>query len=390
MADGTSDTSVTVMSAEQVTQLITAITTSIGDLKTALVSELSTIKTNLATTNTKLDNLKTQMSSGTTVDFSSVTTALNSIKNQINTSVDAVNIKLEGIQSQINSNVTSLTTSLTGVGTKVETVATKVEAVADELKVDITPSNLNLEYGSKTGVKSIAFVEASKHVLTLKRIKEAREDDESSSDDGGDSGSSSQDPAESEEAAAVNEEVRQNATEVFDELVGYEFSVTEDERITFKTKADFESSRTGLSFDYTRMYYENALDIVENTKVNEYALLVFESLVKTSEKSGENDVKRMKSWVDRKVVQTVVITTNTISSACIVYFPTQESYDALDTETYKSEKDAMDAIVKKYQEIMEDTYKGIAFVPVESIERGITLEEYRTKAKNITPTCEYT
>lgn len=386
MADETSDTSVTVMSAEQVTQLITAITTSIDGLKTALVSELSTIKTNLATTNTKLDNLKTQMSSGTTVDFSSITTALNNIKTQINTSVDAVNTKLEGIQTQINSNVTSLTTSLTGVGTKVETVATQVEAVADELKVDITPSNLNLEYGSKTGVKSIAFVEASKHVLTLKRIKEAN-DDESSDDSGSDS---SQDPAESEEAAAVNEEIRQNATEVFDELVGYEFGVTEDERITFKTKADFESSRTGLSFDYTRMYYENVLDIVDNTEVNEYALLVFESLVKTSEKSGENDVKRMKSWVDRKVVQTVVITTNTISGACIVYFPTQESYDALDTETYKSEKDAMDAIVKKYQEIMEDTYKGIAFVPVESIERGITLEEYRTKAKNITPTCEYT
>ena len=325
----TSDTStgsmVTVMSDEQVTQLITALTESINGLKTAVVAELATIKTNLGTTNTKLDNLKTA-----------------------------------------------------------------VDALAAKLEIDITPSNLNLEYASKTGVRNIAFIEASKHVLNLKRLKEYREDEESSSDDGGDSGSSSQDPAESEEAAAVNEEVRQNATEVFDELVGYEFGVTEDERITFKTKADFESSRTGLSFDYTRMYYENALDTVENTKVNEYALLVFESLVKTSEKSGENDVKRMKSWVDRKVVQTVVITTNTISGACIVYFPTQDSYDALDTETYKSEKDAMDAIVKKYQGIMEDTYKGIAFVPVESIERGITLEEYRTKAKNITPTCEYT
>ena len=98
----------------------------------------------------------------------------------------------------------------------------------------------------------------------------------------------------------------------------------------------------------------------------------------------------MKNWVDRKVIQTVVLTTNTLSGACIVYFPTQDSYEALDTETYKTEKDAMDAIVKKYQEIIEDQYKGIAFIPVKDIEPGVTLEEYRTAAKNITPTCEYT
>ena len=380
MADTTTDTSVTVMSAEQVTQLITAITTSLSELKTAVVAELSSIKTNI-------DAVKTQLQS----DTANLSTAIGSVKSQIGTSSNAIVSKIEETNTHLNNLKTSLTTNTASITDAIDisaaTVLGGIAEVSDRLEVDVTPSNLNLEYGSVTGKKSIAFVEASRHVLTLKRIKEANEE----SEDSGDSGSgSTPDSSESEEATEVNEEIRQNAAEVFENLVAYEFGVTEDERITFKTQEDFEASRTGLSFDYTRMYYENALDVVENTEVKEYALLVFDSLVKTSEKSGENDVKRMKSWVDRKVVQTVVITTNTISGACIVYFPTQESYDALDTETYKSEKDAMDAIVKKYQEIMEDTYKGIAFVPVESIERGITLEEYRTKAKNITPTCEYT
>lgn len=380
MADTTTDTSVTVMSAEQVTQLITAITTSLSELKTAVVAELSSIKTNI-------DAVKTQLQS----DTANLSTAIGSVKSQIGTSSNAIVSKIEETNTNLNNLKTSLTTNTASVTNAIEisaaTVLGGITEVSDHLEVDITPSNLNLEYGSATGKKSIAFVEASRHVLTLKRVKEANEEGE----DSGDSGSgSTPGSSESEEAAEVNEEIRQNAAEVFENLVAYEFGVTEDERITFKTQEDFEASRTGLSFDYTRMYYENALDVVENTEVKEYALLVFDSLVKTSEKSGENDVKRMKSWIDRKVVQTVVITTNTISGACIIYFPTQESYDALDTETYKSEKDAMDAIVKKYQEIMEDTYKGIAFVPVESIERGITLEEYRTKAKNITPACEYT
>lgn len=362
MADTTTDTSVTVMSAEQVTQLITAITTSLSELKTAVVAELASIKTNIA-------EVKTQLQTGS---------------NAIVSKIEETNTNLNNLKTSLTTNTASITDA---IDISAATVLGGIAEVSDHLEVDITPSNLNLEYGSATGKKSIAFVEASRHVLTLKRIKEANEEGEDSGDSGSDS---TPDSSESEEAAEVNEEIRQNASEVFENLVAYEFGVTEDERITFKTQEDFEASRTGLSFDYTRMYYENALDVVENTEVKEYALLVFDSLVKTSEKSGENDVKRMKSWVDRKVVQTVVITTNTISGACIVYFPTQESYDALDTETYKSEKDAMDAIVKKYQEIMEDTYKGIAFVPVESIERGITLEEYRTKAKNITPTCEYT
>lgn len=374
MADDTSTTStteVTVMSAEQVSELITAITTSLAEIKTAVVSELSSIKTNITA-------IKTQLQT----DTNNLAAAIGTIKTQIETSantvatkIDTTNTKLNDLKTSLNSNTTSFVNAIGNV--------------ADKLEVDITPSNLNLEYESKTGVKSIAFVEASKHVLTLKRIKEANEDD-GSSDDGGDSGSSSQDPAESEEAAAVNEEVRQNATEVFEELVGYEFGVTDGERITFKTSEDFAESRTGLSFDYTRMFYTNSVGVVDDTEVNEYALLVFDSLVKTSEKSGENGVQRMKNWVDRKVIQTVVLTTNTLSGACIVYFPTQDSYEALDTETYKTEKDAMDAIVKKYQEIIEDQYKGIAFIPVKDIEPGVTLEEYRTAAKNITPTCEYT
>ena len=177
---------------------------------------------------------------------------------------------------------------------------------------------------------------------------------------------------------------------MFGDLTGYDFGVTDGERITFKTPGDFEESRVGLPFDYTRMFYTNIVDVVDNTEVNEYAILLFDSLVKTSEKSGENEVQRMKNWIDRKIIQTVVLVTNTLSGSCMVYFPTQDSYDALDTETYKTEKDATDAIVKKYQEIIEDQYKGISFIPVKDIGPGITLEEYRMAAKNITPTCEYT
>ena len=392
-------TEVVVMEAAQVTQLINAIVTAIGDLGTTLSTQLTAINTNLGTLNTNLNALKTQLNSditalgstvstssaGSRTDVSGIVNAISDFKDEFETSLATVNTKLENLKTQITSHSTNLTSSLTGLGTKVETVGSKLEC-------DVDPSGLYLTYGSRTGVKSIAYIAASRHVLNLKKVKE--EEDGDSGDDSG-SDSSSQDPDIDD---AINQAVRESATTLFEDYATYEFGVTEDERMMFKTQEEFDASRKGLAFDYTRMYHDSFFETVDDETVNkiegteptEYALLVFESLVKTSEKAGENDVKRMKNWVDRKVIQTVVITKNTSNNTCLVYFPTQDSYDALDTETYKSEKDAMDAIVKKYQETLDDKYKGIAFIPAGSIERGITLEEYRTRAKNITPTCEYT
>lgn len=376
----TTSTEVTVMSADQVSELITAITTSLSELKTAVVAELSSIKTNIAA-------IKTQLQSDTT----NLSTAIGSVKSQIGTSSNAIVSKIEETNTNLNNLKTSLTTNTASITDAIEMSAAMILGgiadVNDNLEVDITPSNLNLEYESKTGVKSIAYIVASDHVNALKRIKEAEESTATDEDASGDSDAPGDDDSN---ADAVNTLIRENAEEVFGDLAGYDFGVTDGERITFKTETDFAESRIGLPFDYTRLFYTNTVDVVDGTEVDEYALLIFDSLVKTSGKAGESEVQRMKNWIDRKIVQTVVLTTNTLSGSCIVYFPTQDGYDALDTETYKSEKDAMDAIVKKYQEIIEDQYKGIAFIPVKDIEQGITLEEYRTAVKNITPTCEYT
>lgn len=369
-----SSSEVTVMSAEQVTELITAITGAIGELKTAIVTELTAIKTQLNTStnslSTSINNVKAQIATSGT---------------NISTAITVTNTKLDDIKNEWSVNTDTISTAITGVSDAAMTIGSKLE-------IDITPSNLNLEYNSKTGVRTLAYIEASEHVLTLKRLKEAAE--ESS---GGSSGSGSTpgtgsdaDSGESTEATTITEDVRENAVEIFDELVGYEFNVTDGERISFKTPESFEESRIGLSFDFTRHYYTESVDVVDNTEVTEYALLVFESLIKTSGVTGSADVNRMKTWVDLKNIQTVVITKNAVSESCTVYFPTQERFDGLEEELYKNEKDAMDAIVAKYQALIEDSYKGIAFIPVKDIEPGITLEEYRTAAKNITPTCEYT
>lgn len=369
-----SSSEVTVMSAEQVTELITAITGAIGELKTAIVTELTAIKTQLNTStnslSTSINNVKAQIATSGT---------------NISTAITVTNTKLEDIKNEWSVNTDTISAAITGVSDAAMTIGSKLE-------IDITPSNLNLEYNSKTGVRTLAYIEASEHVLTLKRLKEAAE--ESS---GGSSGSGSTpgtgsdaDSGESTEATTITEDVRENAVEIFDELVGYEFNVTDGERISFKTPEAFEESRIGLSFDFTHHYYTESVDVVDNTEVTEYALLVFESLIKTSGVTGSADVNRMKTWVDLKNIQTVVITKNAISESCTVYFPTQERFDGLEEELYKNEKDAMDAIVAKYQALIEDSYKGIAFIPVKDIEPGITLEEYRTAAKNITPTCEYT
>ena len=369
-----SSSEVTVMSAEQVTELITSITGAIGELKTAIVTELAAIKTQLNTStnslSTSINNVKAQIATSGT---------------NISTAITVTNTKLDDIKNEWSVNTDTISTAITGV-------SDAAMAIGSKLEIDITPSNLNLEYNSKTGVRTLAYIEASEHVLTLKRLKEAAE--ESS---GGSSGSGSTpetgsdaDSGESTEATTITEDVRENAVEIFDELVGYEFNVTDGERISFKTPESFEESRIGLSFDFTRHYYTESVDIVDNTEVTEYALLVFESLIKTSGVTGSADVNRMKTWVDLKNIQTVVITKNTVSESCTVYFPTQERFDGLEEELYKNEKDAMDAIVAKYQALIEDSYKGIAFIPVKDIEPGITLEEYRTAAKNITPTCEYT
>lgn len=369
-----SSSEVTVMSVEQVTELITAITGAIGELKTAIVTELTAIKTQLNTStnslSTSINNVKAQIATSGT---------------NISTAITVTNTKLDDIKNEWSVNTDTISTAITGVSDAAMTIGSKLE-------IDITPSNLNLEYNSKTGVRTLAYIEASEHVLTLKRLKEAAE--ESS---GGSSGSGSTpgtgsdaDSGESTEATTITEDVRENAVEIFDELVGYEFNVTDGERISFKTPESFEESRIGLSFDFTRHYYTESVDVVDNTEVTEYALLVFESLIKTSGVTGSADVNRMKTWVDLKNIQTVVITKNAVSESCTVYFPTQERFDGLEEELYKNEKDAMDAIVAKYQALIEDSYKGIAFIPVKDIEPGITLEEYRTAAKNITPTCEYT
>ena len=369
-----SSSEVTVMSVEQVTELITAITGAIGELKTAIVTELAAIKTQLNTStnslSTSINNVKAQIATSGT---------------NISTAITVTNTKLDDIKNEWSVNTDTISTAITGV-------SDAAMAIGSKLEIDITPSNLNLEYNSKTGVRTLAYIEASEHVLMLKRLKEAAE--ESS---GGSSGSGSTpgtgsdaDSGESTEATTITEDVRENAVEIFDELVGYEFNVTDGERISFKTPESFEESRIGLSFDFTRHYYTESVDVVNNTEVTEYALLVFESLIKTSGVTGSADVNRMKTWVDLKNIQTVVITKNAVSESCTVYFPTQERFDGLEEELYKNEKDAMDAIVAKYQALIEDSYKGIAFIPVKDIEPGITLEEYRTAAKNITPTCEYT
>lgn len=280
--------------------------------------------------------------------------------------------------------ISSIVSALNSIETKIETMANRIEAIAGKLEADITPSALNLEYGSQTGVKSIAYILASNSVSTLKRAYENNTDTDEETENG-----ESDQGEESAESTTVIENVRSLALSNFEELSTYEFDITEDERISFKTQESFESSRKGLAFDYTRLYYNNTNNVVENTKTDEYALLVFDSHVKTSGKTGSTDINRMKTWIDYKQIQTVVIITNTISNKCIVYFPTQEKFNELDPETYKSEKEAMDSIVIKYQDMIGDKYKGIAFVPVSSIEQGITLEEYRIAAKNITPSCEY-
>lgn len=379
MADSTTTTTsteVTVMSADQVTQLITAITGSLTELKTAVVTELTSIKTSI-------DGVKTQLQTSAT-DLSAT---IGSVKTQIETSANAIASKIDASNTKLESLKTTITSHGTTVADSVDGLADGISDISSNLKVDVTTNTLNLEHDTKTGVKSLAYIEASAHALNLKRIKEAEEEMNGTSpeESSGDSGSEPE-----PDTSSVIDDVQDNAAEVFGELVGYEFNVTEDERITFKTPADFEESRIGLAFDYTRYFYEKAVDVVDNTEVKEYALLVFESYMKTSGDLGSTAIQRMKTWVDLKLIQTVVFTKDTESGKVVVYFPTQDKFDALDTEIYKNEKAAQDAVVKKYQGIINDQYKGIAFIPVDTIEPGITLEEYRTAAKNITPTCEYT
>jgi hypothetical protein len=101
-------------------------------------------------------------------------------------------------------------------------------------------------------------------------------------------------------------------------------------------------------------------------------------------------VNKAKAWDDVKITQTTVFVENNIDKTVRVYMPSKDNFSSLDSQRYKDSKTAMDSVSQKYVETLNSQFKGIAFIPVESIKQDITLEEYREAAKNITPVCEYT
>lgn len=275
---------------------------------------------------------------------------------------------------------------LTDINTSVGTLTD----IKNQLEIDITDKeNLNLKYGTKDGVRSIGYILASAHELNLLKIKKA-EDEESSGNDDGSGDSDEGGEVDQEQAKGVSESIASTSKEVLDEIVGYECDVTEGERIQFKSDSDFVSSHIGLPFDYTRHYVTKFKEAaVENTEATEYALLVYDTALKTSIADGSSSVNKVKSWDDVKIIQTIVIVENKVDKSAHVYMPSKDNFTAIDGEKYKDVQAAMDSSAQKYLENFETQFKGISIIPVGSIEPGITLEEYRTAVKNIKPACEY-
>ena len=419
----TTSTTVEVMSSDQVTNLINSIVTAIGELKTALVDSNALIKVRLDAIDSRLNDIGIailQLQNATVDAIGGVKgeiTDINTTLTTANTHHEAISTKLNGID-ELDTQVSIVATNTGNIATYLKTYLPPVAEIAPEIaahavvvgtlkscfETDISVSNLNLEYNSKSGVKGIGYTLASAHELSLLKYKRALEEDAaasgggSSDSDSGDSdsgssssgsGTSGSDTQTSEAASAVDDEFNTEAEEVLKEVVGYECDVTIGERIQFKSREDFDSSRIGLPFDFTRRFYEKTKDVVDNTEVTEYAMLVFDSALKTSVTNGSSAVNKVKSWVDVKEVQTFVLIENTLDKSAHVYMPTKSDFITLDSEKYKTVQTAMDAVVDKYLESIDKTYAGIAIIPVESIESGISLEEYRTAAKNITPISEY-
>lgn len=345
----TSTTKVTVMSAEQTSELITSLTSVIEQLVTAV-----------ETLNQKLTGMEEDVHGINQILFGHLP-VLSNIERRIG------DIPFASIAASNN--------------------------ICQRLETDISDKDkLNLAYDSKIGTRSIAYTLASAHELKLLNIKKA--DDEAAASNGGEESGS----GESTESTGIFTKVINKSKKIFEDLVTFQCDVTLGERIRFKTTDEFTRSGVGLPFDYSRYF---ATRIIENTDtddiqittddvvVNEYALLVFDSALKSSIFAGSNGVNKVKTWEDIKIIQTIVIVENKLDKTAQLYMPSESNFTEIDFEKYKDSKVAMDTAVDKYLTSLETQYKGIAVIPVDSIEQGITLEEYRTAAKNITPTCEY-
>jgi hypothetical protein len=269
------------------------------------------------------------------------------------------------------------------------TVSHALHEISDQLETDITDKDdLNMEYNTKIGVRSIGYTLASYHEAYLKRIKESESDGESSEP--------SSPPPSADNIAAVNDAIIEKTEAVFegDEdrgtgITSYNYGIDETNRIMFQRKNDFVLNRYGLPFDFTR-YFVDKFVVNSSIEIHEYALLPFESTVKTSTTDDSDQVERMKTWKDYRIIQTVVIITNKLSNESYVYLPIESDVSHLVADVFKDPKKAMDYVVSKYQDIIKEQHIGIAFVPVQSIQRGIYNEEYRTAAKSQAPVREYT
>lgn len=349
---GASGPTVSVMSSEQVTELITSLTAAILGLEQ------------------KLSNIEKELHGINQVLFGHLPV-------------------LSNIERRVIESGVVVSHALNEVSDKVSVLST----ISDQLNADITDKDdLNLEYDTKLGVRSIGYILASAHELNLLKLKKAEEADTSS---GGDSsGDDGDDDTSSADASALSNTIIDKTERMFNDLASFECDVTPDERIKFKTSSMFSTSRIGLPFDYTRYFATTLASELtqtdsENVEITEYALLVYDSAMKTSVADGSTSVNKVKSWDDIKIIQTIVIVENKLDKTAYVYMPSKEGFTTLEPEKYKNVQVAMDAAVNKYLDSMDSMFKGVAVIPVATIEQGITLETYRIAAKNITPACEY-
>lgn len=324
--------------------------------------------------------------------FTELTNAIVTAITGLGTKLTNIETAISGLETKLTDIETSLNTKLTDIETKLVAVKGELAEIGFKLETDITDKDeLNMEYNTKIGVRSIGYTLASYHEAYLKRIKEAE-----SEESGGESSGPSSPPASSDNIAAVNDAIIEKTEAVFegDEdrgtgIASYNYGIDETNRIMFQRKNDFVLNRYGLPFDFTR-YFVDEFVVNSTIEIHEYALLPFESTIKTSTSDDSDQVERMKTWKDYRIIQTVVIITNKLSNESYVYLPIESDVSHLVADVFKDPKKAMDYVVSKYQEIIEEQHIGIAFVPVQSIQRGIYNEEYRTAAKSQTPVREYT
>lgn len=323
----------------------------------------------------------------TSIEYSAEVAAL---QNRIATALEAIATSLASLNV---TTIPALATTVTDVKTVLATVKTSIDeeksallAVKANLEVDLTDRSILLVEKDQTGIagaKSVAFLAASTLQNTLIGKAETTN-----------TGSETEtDPyanlSEAEKAAlalATSNNIISAITDGIHVFLLFLLGSITDQRIYFQSTDSFLSNKKGLPFDFSR-YMKNR-NTLNNVEIMEYVILPYETTSKVSTQTGSSDFSRIKSWINELLLQTFVIFTNKVNGTSYLYFPAAGTFLTYDATAYKTKKYAIDGAVASYEKSSGTSY-SYSIIPVASIPQDITREEYRDRAKLITPEYEY-